>query len=123
MRRIREMLRLHFEQGLSQRAMAQSVSVSRSTVSELLGRFKSLGLTWPLPPGLDDATLEARLYLGNLGQPRRCPEPDWNEIYRELRRKGVTWQLLWLECKERHPDGYQYSHFVNCIASGVANWT
>ena len=39
--------------------------------------------------------------------------PDWSYIDRELRRKGVTLQLLWQEYKEAHPasDGYQYSQF------------
>jgi transposase len=29
----------------------------------------------------------------------------------ELKRKGVTLQLLWLEYKTQHPDGYQYTQF------------
>ncbi|MEW6439287.1 MAG: IS21 family transposase, partial [Pseudomonadota bacterium] len=33
------------------------------------------------------------------------------KIHRELRRKGVTLQLLWQEYKQDHPDGYQYSQF------------
>ena len=37
------------------------------------------------------------------------PVPEWVEIHRELKRKGVTLQLLWLEYKEREPDGLQYS--------------
>jgi transposase len=32
-------------------------------------------------------------------------------VHRELRRKGVTLQLLWYEYKQEHPDGYQYSFF------------
>lgn len=35
---------------------------------------------------------------------------EW--IHRELRRKGVTLQLLWAEYKQMHPtEGYQYSQF------------
>ena len=37
--------------------------------------------------------------------------PDWPTVHRELRRKGVTLQLLHLEYKEQHPDGYQYTQF------------
>jgi transposase len=38
--------------------------------------------------------------------------PDFEAIYRELKRKGVTLQLLWQEYKQQHPDdGYQYSQF------------
>ena len=42
----------------------------------------------------------------------RRPEPDWARAHRELQRhKGVTLQLLWLEYRTAHPDGYQYSWF------------
>lgn len=111
MRKIREMLRLHFDLGYSHRAIARSLSVSHSTVSELLSRCQVLGLSYPPPAELDDAALEARLYPGNTGKSRQRPEPDWNEVYRKLRQKGVTLQLLWLEYREQHRDGYQYSQF------------
>lgn len=110
-RKIREMLRLHFACGLGVRQIARSLGVSHSTVSELLHRAAVAGLSWPLPEDLDDVTLEARLYPGNPhGRPRR-PEPDWAWVHTELRRKGVTLQLLWVEYKQAHPDGYQYSRF------------
>jgi len=85
--------------------------VSHSTVNDLLGRFQVAGLCWPLPPGLDEAALEVELYSGNTGKSRCRPGPDWNQIHRELSRKGGTLQLLWLEYKDQHPDGYQYSQF------------
>jgi DNA-binding transcriptional regulator LsrR (DeoR family) len=48
-RKIKEMLRLHFEVGLTNRQIARSLSVSHSTVNDLLGRFQVAGLDWPLP--------------------------------------------------------------------------
>ena len=40
------------------------------------------------------------------------PEPDWGDVHRELQRhKGVTLQLLWLEYRAVHPNGYQYSWY------------
>ena len=39
--------------------------------------------------------------------------PDWAEIHKELKRKGVTLFLLWQEYKEVHPAGYQYSRFCD----------
>jgi len=110
-RKLKEMLRLHFELGLSNREIARSLSVSHTTVSELLGRFQSAGMRWPLPDGTDEAALEADLYPGNTGKSRRRAEPDWVYIHRELSRKGVTLQLLWFEHKAEHPDGLQYSQF------------
>jgi len=110
-RKIKEMLRLHYELGLSNRAIARSLRASHSTVNDLLGRFAAAGLAWPLSDDLEEDALEARLYSGNTGKSRHRPEPDWSVVHRELRRKAVTLQLLWFEYQERHPDGYQYSQF------------
>ena len=112
MRKIREILRLCRGEGLSHRKAAASVKASPATVSDTLGRAKVAGVGWPLPEGLDDAQLEALLYPPPAlsGEPRAVP--DWDRVHRELRRKGVTLQLLWQEYKEAHPeDGYQYSRF------------
>ena len=111
MRKIREILRLHREMRIGVRAIGRSLGVSHSTVSELLSRVEAVGIAWPSE--LDDETLEAQLYPGNpSGAPPR-PEPDWPAIHRELRRKNVTLQLLWLEYKQEHPHGYQYSQFCD----------
>jgi hypothetical protein len=61
MRKIREILRLHFEKGLPHRAIGRSVSVSPATVGDCLGRARVAGLAWPLPEDLDDGQLEANL--------------------------------------------------------------
>jgi len=109
MRKIREILRLKHE-GLGTRAIARSVSASHSTVMDMLRRATAAGFGWPLPEELDDTELEAKLYKGNTA-PARKFLPDVESIHRELRRKGVTLQLLWLEYKHGHPDGIQYSQF------------
>ena len=62
MRKTREILRLAFEARLSQRAIARSMGVSNSTISEVFARLKAAGLTWPLPEGISDGELERRLY-------------------------------------------------------------
>lgn len=111
MRKNKEILRLKHEAGLSTRQIARSLSLSHSTVGDLLRRAEAAGLSWPLPEGMDDATLQTLLYPGNPQPVRSRPEPDMAWIHRELRRKGVTLQLLWAEYKQAHPDGYQYSQF------------
>ena len=62
MRRLRELLRLKYEAGLSHRAIAQACAVGLGTVSEYLARATAAGVAWPLPDDLDDAALEARLF-------------------------------------------------------------
>ena len=113
MRKIREVLRLSLADGLSRRLVGAATGLPYTTVADHLARARAAGLGWPLPDDLDDAALEARLFssAARPAGPGR-PLPDWADVHRELRRKGVTLQLLWLEYKERHPDGYQYTQFV-----------
>ena len=110
MRKIREILRLKHERGLSHRAIAQACAIGVGTVSLYLQRTTQQGLGWPLPAELDDAALEARLF------PRAAPvrervRPDCAHIHRELKRDGVTLQLLWEEYAQVHPNGYRYTQF------------
>jgi transposase len=112
MRKIEEVLRLYFEKGLSARQIAKSLDISRSTIRDYLDRVERAGLSWPLPSELDEASLEHRLFPPNHPIPqemRQMPSPEY--LHQELKRKGVTLQLLWHEYKEKNPDGYQYSQF------------
>ncbi len=113
MRKIKEVLRLKFGEGLSRRQVGQATGLPYTTVSDHLARAKRAGISWPLPEGLDDAALEALLFTRAALPPARSrPLPDWAELDRELRRrKDVTLALLHLEYKERHPEGYQYTQF------------
>jgi transposase len=111
MRKIREILRLT-ALGQSPGAIAQSLRIGQNTVRRYVGRAEEAGLGWPLPPDLGDEALEALLFPPPPAAGTARPIPDWAEIQRELRRKGVTLQLLWLEYKSAHPDdGYQYTQF------------
>jgi transposase len=112
MRKIREILRLSLGEGLSRRATGAATGLPYTTVADHLARAVRAGLGWPLPDGLDDAQLEARLFATAEPPPSASrPLPDWPTVHRELRRKGVTLQLLHMEYKERQPDGYQYTQF------------
>ena len=88
MRRIREILRLKHECRATDREIARSLSVARSTVALTLERVAAAGLRWPLPATLSDRVLEAMLYAGHGGQQgaRRNAEPDWTYVHHELRR-------------------------------------
>ena len=97
MRKIREVLRLKYERGLSHRAIAQACAIGVGTVTLYLQRTSQLGLGWPLPAELDDAALEARLFHRPVPVRERV-RPDCAYIYRELKRdwkwqaeKGPPW--------------------------------
>lgn len=113
MRTIKEVLRLKFDGHLSLRQIARSLNIGLGTVSLHINRAKAAGLSWPLPTDLDDSGLERLLFPGQLAPVRRgLVEPDYGNIHEELKRKGVTKQLLWEEYKQIHGDnGYQYSQY------------
>ena len=113
MRKIREVLRLALGEGLSVRDVGLSLGVPRSTVSDHLKRAELAGVSWPLPESLDDDALEAWLFPPAPPATEERPQPDFEHVHKELRRKGVTLLLLWLEYKEQHPDGYQHSQFCD----------
>jgi transposase len=112
MRKIHEVLRLKYEARLTNRQIAQCTKLAHSTIGDYLRRAQSAGLTWPLPDDLTQDELERVLFpvaSAALTSPR--PAPEWIEVHRELRRKGVTLLLLWQEYKAACPEGYQYSRF------------
>lgn len=112
MRKIKEVLRLKWGKGMSNRKIATSSGIGRPTVSEYLRRATEAGLTWPLPADLDDARLERLLFPPPPDLPaQERGIPDWAHIHGELKHKGVTQFLLWQEYRGSHVDGYQYSWF------------
>src|ERR1700736_4170295 len=92
MRRIRELLRLKHECGATDRAIARSLGIARSTVAVTLHRLAVAEMVWPLPATRSERVLEAMLYAGR-GFERASgnrAEPDCTHVHHELRRPGVT---------------------------------
>jgi transposase len=120
MRTIKEILRLKWKHGFSNKQVAQSCNISRSTVRDYVRRAEAAGLSWPLDPALDDATLEQVLFPVQPitpSSPRHLPSMEY--LFRESKKKGVTMQLLWYEYKQGTPDGYQYSQFCHLYRQWV----
>jgi transposase len=112
MRKIREALRLRFEEERSHKAIATSLNVGESTVRELLLKAKAVGLPWPLPPELSDADLEAKLYKPRT--PARIDAIDFEKVEREMRsHKHMTIALVWEEYVKGVNIPASYSHFCD----------
>ncbi|WP_244443402.1 IS21 family transposase [Bradyrhizobium sp. Ai1a-2] len=113
MRHIREVLRLHYSVGMSQRAVARSLGLAQGTVCKYLSLASRVGMTWPLPPEFhDDVFLENRLFPPPADLPsNERPQPDWPAVHRELRRPGVTLMLLWEEYCGSNSDSFSHSWF------------
>ena len=114
MRNVREVLRLTYACGMSARMIARSLGIGRTVVRDYIRRAQAIGVTWPLPPELDEPALERKLFASLGGSPPPVkPLPDWGCIHAELRRRGVTLALLWQEYRAREPEGYGYSRFCD----------
>jgi transposase len=116
MRQVRVVLRLKYVCGHSGHRIAAMVGISRYTVAEYLRRAGVVGITWPVPPELDDATLERRLFTPPFAALTERPLPDWPRLHAELRRPGVTLLLVWEEYRAGQPEGYGYSRFCDLYA-------
>jgi transposase len=112
LRKIREILRLKEEAGLSHRAIARACKISNSTVGDYLRRAETAGIHWPLPEEVDEDQLFRKLF-GETPEapPALRPLPDWEKVRDELKKKGVTLKLLWQEYRGREPQGYGYSQY------------
>jgi hypothetical protein len=99
---------------MSKRKIAASLGVSATAAGECIRRARRAGLIWPLPDGLSDEALERQLFPSPaVAAKDQRPQPDWAAIHRELRRPGVTLQLLW----EEHRVGCSQER-TECIFTG-----
>src|SRR5215469_13175192 len=96
MRQIKDILRLRHDAGLTLREIARSLNISVGVVSKYL-QLAAAGITWPPPDDLDEDALAQKLQPLPLANLSTTPLPNFVEIHQELRRKGVTLQLLWEE--------------------------
>lgn len=115
MRRIRDCLRLYYENKFSQSQISKMLGISRSTVQEYLSRLTIASMSFEDIRCVSDADLESALYHRMPKEIRAASssdkEPDYKYIHAELAKNGVTLRLLWEEYKCGIPGGYQYSQF------------
>lgn len=119
MSKIHDVIRLKFDAKLSNRDVAHCLKIGAATVSDLLGRFKLSGYTWPLPDELTEAELEKKLFPKSpCNKIKGKAKPDFSEIHQELKRKGMTKLLLWQEYLSVNPDNaYKYTQFCNLYSA------
>jgi len=115
MKKIREILRLKSECGLSLRKISAVIKLSRPVITEYLDRCERHGLTWQNIKDMPDDELEKLLQAevpAKEKDKRYATLADQFEyLSRELKRVGVTRQLLWEEYRAKNLDGYGYSQF------------
>lgn len=113
MRLVTEVLRLKHSAQLSHRQIARALRIGVGTVANYLAAAERVGLSWPLPEGMDEAALTNTLWppSESVFEPQFVT-PDFAYIHQELKLKGVTRQLLWEEYCEKNPGrAFQYTRF------------
>jgi transposase len=113
MRKIREVLRLRWQLERTVREVSRAVGVSVGVVAKIAARAKTAGLTWEAVEELDEIALEERLYGRPAAPGNERARPDPIYMHQELRRAGVTLELLHLEYLEQHPEGLRYTAFCD----------
>ena len=103
---MRDASRLSAE-GLSTHRIAVNLAMFRSTLQNCLDGAQAAGVKGPIPGALSDTD------VGRLLCPRtaravspRARRPDWVDIHRAARRKGVIQRPLWEEHRGNHPEGH-----------------
>lgn len=107
------------QRGNSERSIAAELNISRTTIRNYVTRCRSSGHSFADLLAFDDATLSELIYPapGDAAKepdvdPRRSVFDAMRDYFiKELKRTGVTKQLLWEEYRKRHPDGYGKSQF------------
>jgi hypothetical protein len=118
MRHIREILRLKWTLRRSHRDTARSLGISAGAVASVVTRAKAKALTWEGIGTLSDDALERTLYGPKLALTVVRPGPDLVWMHTELRRAGVTLELVHLEYLATHPDGYRYWRSAGTTGAG-----
>ena len=112
MSKIRQALQLLADAGLSARQVAAALGISKTTVGEIAMYARDAGVDWPLASTLSDDELQARLYPPRRPRSSARREPDYAALHQELKRPGVTLQLLWQEYRAGSGEqAYRYSAF------------
>lgn len=113
MRKIKEVLRLGYENRVSMRKISLCCNLGKGTVQDYFRRFRVSGLTWPLPEEIGDEELERRLFPKKNAKKVEKPPLNYEYLFQEMKRENVTLAILWEEYKQENPQGYQYSKFCD----------
>ena len=111
MRQIRETLRLHLQAGLSFNEVSRTLKISKSAAAKYSSLARVAGVDWEVAQTLSDGELEARLFRPALARSSYQLAPDFALVHQELKRPGVTLQLLWEEYARGNALAYKYTSF------------
>ena len=110
-------MRLHLQAGLSYGEVARALKIAKSSAGKYVLLARVAGVDWGVAQALTDGELEARLFRPPVPRSSHQLAPDFALVHQELKRAGVTLQLLWEEYARDLGDQraltYKYTSF--CI--------
>lgn len=112
MKKIREIIRLEEQAGLSHRRISQITGVSRPVVAQTLQMTGEKGLTSEAVKQMKDSELETLLSKRrqSLSRSEKLAR-NFPGYAKELKKTGITLQLLWDEYVQENPAGLKYTQF------------
>lgn len=102
------------KKGLSNRKVAQMMSINRKTVDSYIQRFKVLELDYSELLSMDDANLHDLFMEDDQTEKKRYEilSSQFSKIQNELKRPGATLQTIWQNYLLEQPEGYRYTQFT-----------
>ncbi len=107
----REILRHALDLQLSGNATCTLVGVSRGIVQDCIKRARSANLSWEQVHAMSDDDLFAHLFPEKKAKQVESVEMDWERVFAELKRRGVTLRLLYEEQAESQGTKLSYSQY------------
>ncbi len=113
---IREIIRMK-DNGLSNNKISKNLGKSRTTIIKYVGVIESSGICFKELLELKEEDLSELFDIPNVLIPvsREQNHKDLHSFFpyleKELKRVGVTRQILWAEYKSKYPEGVMYSQF------------
>jgi transposase len=113
MKKIRDIIRLKETTDMSERQIARALNVARTVVARYLNDFSTSGLNYEQIEQMADSQLLSILKKRKVRKNKKYEElaKQFPYFVKELKKKGVTLNLLWKEYKKKYPDGYENSQF------------
>ena len=94
MKKLLDILRLHYDSKLSQRQISKAINISKGTVVNYLQLFKKSELSWPLAPEYQNEAALSKLLNPNHTAKIVKSEMDFAEIAKELRQNKKVFVVM-----------------------------
>lgn len=113
MKDISKALKMRYMANISLREIAIATKLPHTTIADYCKRFDNSSYNLDVLLSFGDDKIISILFPNKkiVQKNLEKPMPDVEYIHKEIVKKGVTFELLWYEYKDIHPDGYGLSQF------------